>query len=76
MLDSQCQCFILVRVWRASCLVGGLQVLWGFLDGHKSSDLYLAGIIVRALALLWLVCGCFSFTESLILAQDERWWRA
>ena len=51
--------------------------LWGVcLDGHKSSDLYLAGIIVRALALLWLVCGCFSFTESLILAQDERWWRA
>ena len=51
MLDSQCQCFILVRVWRASCLVGGLQVLWGFLDGHKSSDLYLAGII----------CSCLPF---------------
>lgn len=50
-------------------------MLWGScLDGHKSSDLYLAGIIVHAL--LCVVCGCFSFTESLILAQDERWWRA
>lgn len=30
-------------------------MLWGFcLDGHKSSDLYLAGIIVHAL-LLWCV---------------------
>lgn len=59
MLDSQCQMFdpfvgvavLTVRlVW--SCL-------WGVcLDGHKSSDLYLAGIIVRALA---FVVGVWMF---------------
>ncbi len=52
------------------------QDRWGlFLDRINKNQFGfdLASIIVRTHA---SGCGCFSFTESLILAQDERWWRA
>ena len=63
--------------------LAGVALLTIRLDGpHYKRGLFwtdlnhqigLAGIIVHAHL---GGCGCFSFTESLILAQDERWWRA
>ena len=46
------------------------------MDNNRQIDLYLLVSIKLAAVHLFRCLWCFSFTESLILAQDERWRRA